>query len=168
MTGVQTCALPIYYNATSGEYVSPQDGSVTFQVYDKEGEKAPANSKVKGLPGVLDQTKVFTTDAEGIIKVPRTDLPDKLPDAQRRGTATVTINGVTETSANNTYVPNRINTRIRLTKVELGGNGGLATYPDASWMTVNYAYEREVDGTWTTYPNTLPPYSIYSDRKSVV
>ncbi|MBB3894892.1 collagen-like domain-containing protein [Bacteroides pyogenes] len=149
--------IPQYYNADLNEYVTPVDGSVKFQIYDKEGNKAPENSIVRGLPGVTDPNHEFKTNADGIIIVPRNLLPDNLKDPERRGvTAAVTINGVTEESANNTYVPNRINTRIRMTEATLEGDRGRAIGANSSWTNANFIYERQVDGAWSQYPNTLP------------
>lgn len=150
--------LPQYYNATLREYVDPADGSVVFAVFDKDGAKAPAGSKVKGLPGIPSET--FTTDNKGEFKVNRNQLPDNLTIAQRRGvTDEVTINGVTEASAKNTLVPNRINTRITANLVYLRqptAAMGQGTYPFAHFTVISYKYERQVDGEWVMYPDLFP------------
>lgn len=148
--------LPQYWNAELAEYVVPSDGSVIFQVYDKSGAIAPAGAVVKGLPGV-DQNLEFTTDNRGLFKVPAAQLPNLKILAERKGiTASVTINGVTEPSAANTMVPNRVNTRLKVTQV----------YP-SNWGTndpvirVSYKIERQVNGVWNLYPNDIPKPAVY-------
>ncbi|MDO4771924.1 MAG: collagen-like protein, partial [Porphyromonas sp.] len=151
--------LAQYYNAALKEYVDPKDGSVIFVVLDKEGAKAPAGSKVKGLPGISNQT--FTVGDDGEIRVTRDQLPDKLPEAQRIGSAAeVTIGGITETSAKNTIVPNRVNTRLSANLIYLrqptAQNLGGGSYPMGHFTVIAYKYEREVDGTWVAYPDVYP------------
>ncbi len=151
--------LAQYYNQALDEYVDPADGSVTFWVFDKEGASAPQGATVKGLPGIPNQT--FVTDANGKFKVPANLLPDNLELIQRKGAASeVTINGETMESAQNTIVPNRINTRITAnlvylrqpTAITLGGG----SYPLHHFTAIDYKYERQVDGQWVAYPDLFP------------
>ena len=91
-----------YYKLDSKEYVSWEDGSVKYRIYNKEGKVAP-QSKVK-LPGI--DNKEYTADKDGYITVSKAELPDKYfgPTAQ----AEVDIAGDEEEyvkSAENTIVP---------------------------------------------------------------
>ncbi len=140
------------FDAASGEAINPQDGGAVFQVYDKEGEKVGAGVKVKRLPG-LNASLSYTTNNDGIISVPVGDLPDKLDIAQRSGfTAEITINGVTEQSANNTIVPNKIHTRIIAENVfireVLAWPYGQIHYGFDPFVGVRYKLEKQVDGEW--------------------
>lgn len=135
--------LPEYYDAEKKEYVYPSDGKVVFSVYDKVGNKAPAGSKVKGLPG-MDPNAEFTTDSVGRFSVPWNQLPDLKPLEERKGaTQSVTIGGVTEVSAANTFVPNRVNIRVSLRSCSLRGSSLSSRYANTT-----LAIERQVDGAW--------------------
>lgn len=142
--------IPQYWNADMREYVSPRDGSVTFQVYGKDGNKAPAGAKVKGLPG-MDPNAEFTTDKDGLFKVPFNQLPNlKLLTERTGATQSVTMNGVTEPSSQNTMVPNRINVRVTVTA------GNLTNWGDNDPVTsINYKVERQVNGAWNIYPSGI-------------
>lgn len=144
--------IPDYWNSQLREYVIPTDGSVLFTVYDKAGQKVAAGVQVSGLPGV-GATETFTTDDNGQFKVTWDKLPDNQPLSRRTGSATVTVGGVQETSANNTLVPNRVNVRATVTKVYLSHNNSII---DASrYVLVYFEYERQIDGEWSTYPTRL-------------
>lgn len=159
--------LPTYYNGRMREFVDPKDGSVVFQVYTETGEKAPAGSIVKGLPG-MDPNETFTTDDDGKFVISADKLPDLKDISLRRGvTASVTINGVTKPSAPNTTVLNRINTRVNMKFAYLRQayfsswtRGGVMSH----FTVIYYDYERQVDGVWQLYPEGLPNVSLKSVR----
>lgn len=139
--------LPEYYDGEKKEYVYPSDGKVIFTVYDKEGSKAPAGSKVKGLPG-MDPDAEFTTDSVGQFSVPWNQLPNVKPLEERKGaTQSVTIGGVTEASAPNTFVPNRVNVKCTITKCGLGQKSNNYTPADNCVEPV-FEIEYQVDGVW--------------------
>ena len=158
--------IPAYYNAALKEYVNPADGSVLFDVTDKNGAKAPAGATVKGLPG-MDPSRQFIVGENGQIKVLPADLPNIKALSERKGTTDeVTINGETLESAANTLVPNRINTRIVMTNAYLRqrneehfGRG----YP-TNLTVINYVYERQVDGVWSEYLAALPDMALNAVR----
>lgn len=141
-----------YFNSKDKEYIYPKDGSAHFLVFDKEGELAPEGSTVQGLPGI-DESLVFTVDDHGAIYVPHNVLPNKESLAVRKGaTQSVTINGNTMKSAENTIVPNRVNTRLTLKDVYLRPNSPWdwnRTTSVNDFLVIKYAYEREIDGVWS-------------------
>ena len=151
--------LPVFYNGKLREYVNPADGSVEYQVFDKNGNKVAAGVKVKGIPGLTDQNVEFTTDEHGKIKVSREYLPVNLPAGSRAGSAKVNIDnaGFVDT-APNTLTPNKIHTRLVMDFAYL------RQWAPSSWgrehvnsFTVAlYRYEREVNGAWELYPEELP------------
>lgn len=144
--------IPDYWNSLLREYVIPTDGSVLFTVYDKAGQKVAAGVQVSGLPGV-GATETFTTDKNGQFKVTWDKLPDNQPLSRRTGSATVTVGGVQETSANNTLVPNRINVRGTVTLVKLDySSSEIYSY---RYANVSFKFERQIDGEWSDYPSSL-------------
>ena len=144
--------IPDYWNSQLREYVIPTDGSVLFTVYDKTGKKVAAGVQVSGLPGV-GATETFTTDDNGQFKVAWDKLPDNQPLSRRTGSATVTVGGVQETSAKNTLVPNRINVRATVSMVYLGNAS--SDINATRYAYVSFKYERQIDGEWSDYPNSL-------------
>ena len=134
-----------FWNAELKEYVSPRKGSVTFMVYDKTGKAVSSGVEVSGLPGV-SATEVFTTNYAGQITVSWDKLPNFKTIEERMGSANVTINGVTETSAANTIVPNRVNIRGYVTHV----------IPDNyEYVQITVELQRQIDGKWSIYPPAL-------------
>lgn len=100
----------------------------------------------------MDASKSYTTDAKGFITIPKEDLPENLSYAKRKGsTASVTINGVTEPSATNTLVPNRVHTRIVLAAAPTFGRY-LADFYDDKYQNdiirVQFKIEKQVNGVW--------------------
>lgn len=144
--------IPDYWNSQLREYVIPTDGSVLFTVYDKTGKKVAAGVQVSGLPGV-GATETFTTDDNGQFKVAWDKLPDNQPLSRRTGSATVTVGGVQETSAKNTLVPNRINVRATVSMVYL--SNASSDINATRYAYVSFKYERQIDGEWSDYPNSL-------------
>lgn len=144
--------IPDYWNSQLREYVIPTDGSVLFTVYDKTGKKVAAGVQVSGLPGV-GATETFTTDDNGQFKVAWDKLPDNQPLSRRTGSATVTVGGVQETSAKNTLVPNRINVRATVSMVYL--SNASSDINATRYAYVYFKYERQIDGEWSDYPNSL-------------
>lgn len=144
--------IPDYWNSQLREYVIPTDGSVLFTVYDKTGKKVAAGVQVSGLPGV-GATETFTTDDNGQFKVAWDKLPDNQPLSRRTGSATVTVGGVQETSAKNTLVPNRINVRATVSMVYL--SNASSDINATRYVYVSFKYERQIDGEWSDYPNSL-------------
>lgn len=135
-----------------GEYVRWSDGGVAYKVYDDQGQPA-ANAKVKALPGVNPENE-YIADENGTFIVPKEDLPVDLPKSERFGeTAYVTythssFGEITEASANNTYVPNRVKVRIRVSE---------APYLSAANMVVPFIVERMTDSAvgWEAIPSHL-------------
>lgn len=144
--------IPDYWNSQLREYVISTDGSVLFTVYDKTGKKVAAGVQVSGLPGV-GATETFTTDDNGQFKVAWDKLPDNQPLSRRTGSATVTVGGVQETSAKNTLVPNRINVRATVSMVYL--SNASSDINATRYAYVSFKYERQIDGEWSDYPNSL-------------
>lgn len=140
-----------YFNSTAKEYLNPKDGSATFTVYDKNGNKVSSGVLVKGLPSV-DPNASFTTDENGAIHVKREFLPNKKTLQERMGiTSSVTIAGETLASASNTLVPNRVNTRLSLKDVYLRPNSPWDWSRSSSvndFTVIKFIYEREIDGVW--------------------
>lgn len=97
------------------EHVRWTDGAVLFVVYNEVGTPSPG-AKVKGMPGV-DPNKVFTADASGQFLMQKEELPEGKNIGELTGSVEVTYKNskgkeVTEQSASNTYVPNRIHVRL--------------------------------------------------------
>lgn len=149
--------IPDYWNSQLREYVIPTDGSVLFTVYDKTGKKVAAGVQVSGLPGV-GATETFTTDDNGQFKVTWDKLPDNQPLSHRTGSATITVGGVQETSANNTLVPNRVNVRATVSMVYLTRNS--SDINATRYTYVSFKYERQIDGEWSDYPSNLKSYMM--------
>lgn len=149
--------IPDYWNSQLREYVIPTDGSVLFTVHDKTGKKVAAGVQVSGLPGV-GATETFTTDDNGQFKVTWDKLPDNQPLSHRTGSATITVGGVQETSANNTLVPNRINVRATVRSVFLSYNS--SDINATRYTYVSFKYERQIDGEWSDYPSNLKSYMM--------
>ncbi|MDU1906242.1 MAG: hypothetical protein E6772_15845 [Dysgonomonas sp.] len=133
------------------EFVRWSDGGVAFIVYDDEGNPSPG-AKVKGLPGVQDPDKVYIADASGQFIVPKEDLPVDLPSTDRWGaTAEVeylksTGATVTEVSASNTYVPNKMHVRLRMrSNPYLSNSGYFYVYPIVERKT-------DLSGGWDVIP----------------
>uniref|UniRef100_S0DG36 Uncharacterized protein n=2 Tax=termite gut metagenome TaxID=433724 RepID=S0DG36_9ZZZZ len=144
------------------EYVSVTDGSVTFHVYNDAG--APASgAKVKGLPG-MDPALVFTADGDGVFKVERLQLPTTGSNELRYGAVTeveyTNSKGElkTEASAPNTYVPQKIDVRLRICgNIVTNNNVENDHIEGAVAMGVPIAVERRVSDTsdWEVIPNWL-------------
>ena len=159
--------IPQYVIQVYNEFVRWQDGSVAYMVYDDMGRPA-SGAQVKGLPGVKNPNKVYTTGADGVFIIPKEDLPDNLPLAQRRGTAVVTYTNskgdvVTEKSAPNAYVPNRMLARLNMPAKEINLNLSFIDFSDI-------IIERSENGgtTWKQIPSWLGDLTqrIYALRLS--
>lgn len=98
------------------EYVRWSDGGVLYKVYDNIGQPA-AGAIVKGLPG-LPANKEYTADSKGEFLIPKEDLPEGKEVSELVGKAQEvtyrksTGQMVTEASAANTYIPNRVHIRL--------------------------------------------------------
>jgi hypothetical protein len=139
--------IPRYVSKEHNEFVRVQDGGVDYTVFDDSGNPA-VGAKVKGLPGVKDPDKEYTSGAGGFLFVPKEDLPDVKELANRRGTAQVKYAGGTgfKESAP-TYVPNRMHVRLRLQ---------VDPVLDGVYMKFMPIVERKTDGgAWQTIPNYL-------------
>lgn len=141
-----------------GEFVNSYDGSVSYKVFDKNGNPA-ANAEVKGLPGIKDETKIYTTNSEGVFVVPKADLPEIQDSDMRWGkTSYVKIQGEAPVeSAPNTFVPNQIKTRVVVvdpTKTDVKEN---KPFLDGS-HNITFKVERKLnpDDAWTIMPNYIP------------
>lgn len=144
---------------SENEFVRVSDGSVTFLVYDDKGQPSP-NAKVKGLPGIKNPNKIYTANSSGLFIVPKEDLPtDK---AAITGITTEveyfksTGKIVKESSARNTYVPNRMQVRIRLESLPF------KPYLAYEYIDLPFVIERktEPNAEWTKIPTNLE----YQDR----
>ncbi len=150
--------LPIYYNGPLREYVNPEDGSVIFMVFDSSGSVVGADVEVSKIPG-LNPTLTFKTNAEGKIKITRDMLPNNRPLTERKGSSMVKIGSISEPSAENTFVPNRINTRIVDELVYPRDMTGGISYSQSDYMhfvIIKYRCERQVDGEWKEIPSIYP------------
>lgn len=157
-----------YQNETYKEYVNWLDGSVAYIIYDDQGMPA-SGAEVKGMPGIQNPTKVYTANSDGMIIIPKEDLPIDKPRSERFGkTTSVTYQRstgvtVTEESAANTYVPNKVQIRIRISNMP---------YLTEYFMAIPYIVERKTDltTTWESIPvylgdlsQTLTAY-VLSDK----
>lgn len=149
-----------FSSQANNEYVNWVEGSVSYIVYDDSGQRAP-NAVVSGLPGI-DPSKVFKANSDGEIIVPKDDLPVNLNANQRWGyTQSVTyVNSlgqtVTERSAYNTYVPNRIFVRIRLASAPRFLINDNRQNIHHKFMRLECIVERQVDNDpWQQIPNYL-------------
>lgn len=154
-TGVPN-VIALYSLQDRSEFVSTVDGSVTFKVYDKNGQPA-AGAKVKGLPGMAPE-KEYVSESDGTFKVLKEDLPEKQDVKERMGQVqSVTIQGEsTVASAPNTYVPNRIRTRL----IVANPNGAVTTQKPylTNKHVLFFKMQRKVNprDPWTDMPNYLP------------
>ncbi|MDR2968000.1 MAG: hypothetical protein LBV32_00160 [Tannerellaceae bacterium] len=98
--------IALYKDQAHSEYVSTADGSVTYQVFLLDGNKAGVGVTVSNMPGMPGKT--FTTLSDGTFAVPKEQLPTSGTVEDRFGTAMV---DGTE-SAENTYVPQKIDVRL--------------------------------------------------------
>lgn len=139
-----------YSQSEFGEYVRTTDGGVLYKVYNEEGQLAPG-AIVKGMPGIAPD-KTYTANEEGEFIVPKEDLPNIQSIDQRWGSVSeVTIPGkAPKVSAKNTYVPNRIYTRIILRK-------NLKPYLN-EYQYITFDLQRKVnpDDEWQNLPSYLP------------
>lgn len=153
-----------YQNQSYSEYVNPEGGSVTFQVFNDAGAPA-AGAQVSGMPGMSGS---YTADANGEFTVPATDLPTKGTNEERFGVSTVTYTNsqgdlVTEKSAANTYVPQQVDVRlvikdrISISYANANALGG------AAYITANVQAERRMtsEGEWETIPQYLQTAKKY-------
>lgn len=147
-----------YSQKEFGEYVNTIDGSVTYTVYDDNGNKVGAGVRVKGLPGLPDTDEyAFVTDNKGQFSIPREKLPLIAEVEKRWGyVKEVTINGVTKQSASNTYVPNQIKTRIVLNTEETAKSE--ISHRLTGYHGLFFRIERQLEpgGPWRDLPNYLP------------
>lgn len=140
-----------YSQSEYGEYVRTTDGGVEYTVYGSDGLPA-AGAVVTGMPGI-DPSKSYTSDSQGVFIVPKEDLPEIQDPTERWGTvSSVTYNGKTEESAKNTYVPNRVHTRLVL-------DGGFIKIDNRYNLT--FLVERKInpDNDWEVLTNYLPEIS---------
>lgn len=149
-----------FSNKANNEYVDWVTGSVTYIVYDDAGNPV-AGAEVSGIPGI-DPAKTFTSDGSGQITIGKDDLPVGLERNERFGSAaTVTYtnsqgNVVTEESANNTYIPNKIDIRIRLKEPPYFIINDLNKNQHHKYMRVDCIVERKVDDKpWQQIPSYL-------------
>ncbi len=141
-----------YSQPEFGEYVRTTDGGVRYTVYDEKGQVAPG-AVVKGMPGIAPE-KEYTADSEGKFIVPKEDLPEiQAVDARWGKTKSVTIAGGTpKESAMNTYVPNRIRMRIKLSKY--------GSYLNYGYQRIYFDIQRKMnpDDEWKQLPTYLPNF----------
>ncbi|MDR2910800.1 MAG: hypothetical protein LBV47_05500 [Bacteroidales bacterium] len=139
--------IPRYVNQLNNEFVRWEDGGVGYTVFDDNSNPA-VGAIVKGLPGVKDPNKEYTSVTGGFLLVPKEDLPDVKPLAERRGTAQVMYADESEWKESaTTYVPNRIHVKLSL-KVD--------PVIDGVYMIFSPIVERKTDGgDWQTIPNYL-------------
>lgn len=144
------------FGGVEGEYVSPQNGSVTYTVYDKGGNRAKPGTEVKNMPATLNN-QIYTVDANGKIKVPKEDLPLDATINQRFGTCEVKFTGESEwyVSAANTLVPNRV--QVKLYTVTY--RNPVLVYQ--GWITLRVQIQRKTSdsGNWGFTPSTLYNYA---------
>lgn len=135
------------------EYVRWSDGAVMYKVYDNVGQLAPG-AKVKGLPG-LEPNKEYTANSKGEFLVPKEDLPEGKDISELVGkTLEVTYlkstgQTVTEASAANTYVPNRIHVRL-MRRSNYGIDGS-----DINVYTKCERHTGRPDSNWEVIPEYL-------------
>lgn len=104
--------LAQYSHQEKSEFVRWEDGGVMYIVYDKSGNVAPG-AKVKGMPGVSDPEKIYTADGDGKFILPKDDLPKNR--SYFGSVVSVDLNSDEDISAPNTFVPAKIDVRVRIT-----------------------------------------------------
>lgn len=99
------------YISNTEEYVSWEDGSVTYKVYDKQQRAAEAGTRVKFKAGIGSEN-VFIVEEGGLITVKK----EKLPAVSAANvTAQISKNGSNwEDAYGNTFVPARMKIRISI------------------------------------------------------
>lgn len=150
-----------YYNATLKEYVNVLDGSVLLKVYDDKGDPSP-NAVVTDIPGIPGMT--YISDSNGSFIILKEDLPKDLPENGRTGECTVkykksTGDVVTEASAPNTYIPNRMYVRISITQKPYLAWEKPSSALEWEYSTINVKFlvERRsgLSGNWEAIPVAL-------------
>lgn len=157
-----------------GEYVRTTDGGVLYVVYDEEGVPAPG-AIVSGLPGI--ENKTYTADEDGSFIVPREDLPSVQDINSRWGTTrSVTIKGKSPVqSARNTYVPNKVDLRISVTRTGYLYNNYFYVYynverrlnPEDEWIPLA-TYLPNASGLKIALPETTGKNSLTTTSSNVL
>lgn len=143
-----------YSLQSHSEYVSTDDGSVTYIVYDKSSNplEGAIITNMPGMPG-----KTFTSLAEGKFKVEKGDLPQNVPASTRFGSATVKEGNLTaEPSATNTYVPEKIDIRFRLGENLPNNSSPVVLVVGDVQVSVTVERRTAVGSEWETIPSYLP------------
>jgi hypothetical protein len=149
-----------YHSQAVSEYVNWADGSVSYTVYDKDEETALPYAKIKGLPGIAPEyaEKDFTADANGVVKIDKEYLPTQGAIEERLGTTQVwdDESGSWETSAANTYLPQKIEVRIRFGRgTDQTPTTGAASSLSGNRVNIVMSVERKYDSysDWTIMPS---------------
>ncbi|MDO4790700.1 MAG: hypothetical protein Q3998_07025, partial [Porphyromonas sp.] len=145
-----------YTQINYSEYVSVLDGGVKYKVFDKLGNVAP-RAVVTGLPG-LPENKSYTADNEGFFTIPKEDLPE-IQDVQARWgkVKSVKVEGqAAEESAPNTYVPNRIRTRIIFETPAVASDVNKPVLTGSHVLGFRIQRKTDPNGAWVDLPSYLP------------
>jgi len=148
--------LANYVNEPNSEFVDWLDGTVTYTVFNEKGEIAVGATvtDIPGLPG-----KTYTSGTDGKFTVEPEDLPRGMDIDDRFGSCTVTYfstteqETVTEPSAYNTYVPERIDIRLRVTDPPLISYNGVYNQLQYIYFVVERSVE--ADSEWERIPSYL-------------
>lgn len=148
-----------YQNEINDEFVSPEDGSVVYLVYDNDWDGAEGttpnlvpNAYVKSIPGLPEDT-VIRADENGRLVITKDILPQGKADEDRFGSCLVSKNGIEyDESASNTYVPEKVDIRFRLR-----GTTANSVRLLSGVVRVDVVVERrtELNGAWERIPAHL-------------
>lgn len=143
--------IAIYAYPEQREYVDLHDGSVRYQVILQGSVPGDENTVVK-LPYVKNPDKEYHCGADGYFIVPAEDLPTEGSNSNRPfGEPSVVHNGVSQPISTLTFVPNRVQVRIRYDADEAHPIPTLVSQT----MTVYLKVERKLDpaSQWGIIPN---------------
>lgn len=146
--------VPLFLSGSNREYVHPHDGTVDFEVLDKEGNLVPAGVTIMPLKGTTFNEGDVKTDAKGRFKLKPDQLPDNLQLDQRTGPGAVKLADGTEEKTADVMVPNRINFRVSIDRINLYPGSGTHGDPQGG-IRVLLLQERQVDGVWEKIPEKI-------------
>ena len=146
--------VPMFYNLSYREYANPADGTIKFEVLDKQGQPVPEGVTIKTLKGANLGNTPVKTDADGRFVLNPDQLPNELAVGERTGKAVVVLPNGTEEETAETTVPNRVNVRITMQRVFLAGKSQ-SHEPVLGAVATEAIVERQIDGKWEKFPGHL-------------
>lgn len=152
-----------YSMAAQREYVNWEDGSVIYAVYGTQANELNAGVKVR-LRGVVNPSKIYITNEQGLITVPKEQLPtDGSSEIFVRAEVYVDADGDgtfewTDTW-DSTYIPYRMQMRLLTTRVQFHD---VTNYNAPNLLWITYSLERRPNSVaaWERIPSYLGTVSI--------